>query len=82
MPILRDALSRGAMNITSEQFNSWLKGPGPRREDLNIDEGKGSVVISYDSPVGKIVVPAWLGELLTPMVDANEILILELQVNP
>lgn len=82
MPILRDALSRGAMNVTSEQFNSWLKGPGPRREELNFDEEKGSVVISYDSPVGQIVVPAWLGELLTPMVDANEILILELQVNP
>ena len=79
MPILRSAVERSAITLSGEQFRQWLEGPGPRQVDLGVGEQTGSVMISAAGRGGKIVVPAWLGELLTPMVDANERLILELQ---
>jgi 16S rRNA C967 or C1407 C5-methylase (RsmB/RsmF family)/NOL1/NOP2/fmu family ribosome biogenesis protein len=79
MPILRRAVEATAISLSEEQFRHWLEGPGPRQVDLDVGEQTGSVMITAEGRGGKIVVPAWLGELLTPMVDANERLILELQ---
>jgi len=79
MPILRRAVEATAISLSEEQFCHWLEGPGPRQVDLDVGEQTGSVMITAEGRGGKIVVPAWLGELLTPMVDANERLILELQ---
>ena len=79
MPILRDTLQHDSIELTNDQFSNWLTGPGPSREELKLGEEKGSVIISFDSDIGKIVVPGWLGELLTPMIDAKERLILEIQ---
>ncbi len=83
MPLMRKFANLETIQLNHEQFRQWLNGVGPRRSDLNLEDKHGSVIISTQSIAGEIIVPAWLGELLTPMVDANERLILELQTqNP